>query len=252
MAYGSVGQLLAAHSLSEYESKFMEHGWDDVKHLVTLSDGELEQLFKDITMKSGHAARFRKALGNSRAAPPSASTPSVPPIAGFDRLGHDDQMSNTSTRLSTTNTSVTQPRWSHRQWSQRQMGSDASQMSNTSRRASKEAMLPEKINEMMEKNMKCKEDNSNVIVLERQTFMCTPRRPSKDHPAATAQVFAPDSQSLEDRVVFDYTSTAKARQQNAVLGRGFSAEKRARPRWASGMSEENWQEYVSCRTNTHG
>ena len=83
-APNTVAELLAGHNLSVYAAAFDDEGWDDVQQLLNISVAEFAKLVADVQMKSGHAARLRKALklpedSVGEAAKQSAPPPPVPP-----------------------------------------------------------------------------------------------------------------------------------------------------------------------------
>ena len=61
-ALPSVADFLASIELSSYAEAFDEHGWDSLRALFDINESDLNQLITDVGMKSGHAARFRRAL----------------------------------------------------------------------------------------------------------------------------------------------------------------------------------------------
>ena len=77
----TVEAFLAAHELSSYADAFDNHGWDSLNALRDISDADLRQLEEDVSMKSGHSSRLRRALGKvaAPAGPPAPAVPAGPP-----------------------------------------------------------------------------------------------------------------------------------------------------------------------------
>ena len=65
-AAASVSEFLQEAELHEYIGAFLEQGWDSLTQLKAITDADLALLIADVKMKSGHAARLRKALGLSQ------------------------------------------------------------------------------------------------------------------------------------------------------------------------------------------
>jgi hypothetical protein len=77
----SVVEFLSLHNLAAYSAAFEEQGWDDLAQLQAINESELLLLAADVSMKSGHVARLKKALGLTQPVPQPVHTASALPSA---------------------------------------------------------------------------------------------------------------------------------------------------------------------------
>ena len=91
-----VKELLKETNLSQYFDKFLEVGYDDLNHMISMANSavELESMMKDVGMfdKSGHRKRFAAAVQilaskNEHGEPTKSS---AQPMNQADRTTHRD------------------------------------------------------------------------------------------------------------------------------------------------------------------
>jgi hypothetical protein len=67
--------------MNALSAAFEEQGWDDLAQLQAINESELLLLAADVSMKSGHVARLKKALGLTQPVPQPVHTASALPSA---------------------------------------------------------------------------------------------------------------------------------------------------------------------------
>ena len=80
----TVAAFLQLHDLERYAEAFEDEGWDSLPQLQGMDEAGLMQLITDVKMKSGHAARLRKALGMQLATGPAPVEPPANQQAQMD------------------------------------------------------------------------------------------------------------------------------------------------------------------------